>query len=125
MNLNLSIKKIVIMLLLAVSIANSRDLSFSDEIRYQGLLREFRCLACQNQSLVDSRLPFAFDLRRQVYSRISDGATNKKIRSYVVSRYGEAVSYNHTVSYSELLFIFFPFTVLLLFVYLFMRRVVR
>ncbi|MBT4804323.1 MAG: cytochrome c-type biogenesis protein CcmH [Legionellales bacterium] len=117
--------KAMVLLFLTCVVIRASDFSFSDEVRYQSLIREFRCLACQNQSLVDSRMPFAFNLRQQIYSKVGDGATNKSIREYVVSRYGNAASYNYAIDYSYFILILSPFILLFVMAYLFFKRIIK
>ena len=69
---------------------------FADEAleqRYQSLIRETRCLVCQNQTIADSNAPLAADLRRQIRQQLADGASDADIVDYLVTRYGDFVLY--------------------------------
>lgn len=61
--------------------------------RYQALLKELRCLVCQNQSLADSDAELAQDLRREVYEMLGKGEADKAILQFMVERYGDFVLY--------------------------------
>ena len=63
------------------------------ETRYQALIRETRCLVCQNQTIADSNADLATDLRRQIREQITAGASDAEIVDYLVSRYGDFVLY--------------------------------
>jgi cytochrome c-type biogenesis protein CcmH len=59
--------------------------------RYLDLTHELRCMQCQNESLADSPVGLASDLRRDVREQILAGATDQQIRDLMVSRYGEFI----------------------------------
>lgn len=61
------------------------------EARARNLSRELRCMVCQNQSIDDSEAPLAKDLRVLVRERLTNGATDKQVLDFLVSRYGEFV----------------------------------
>ncbi|MFT4564912.1 MAG: cytochrome c-type biogenesis protein CcmH, partial [Gammaproteobacteria bacterium] len=65
----------------------------SDQLRYNQLLEELRCLVCQNQSLADSHAELAQDLRTEVYNMIVSGQANADIVKFMVERYGDFVLY--------------------------------
>jgi cytochrome c-type biogenesis protein CcmH len=67
------------------------------EARYQHLIRETRCLVCQNQTIADSNAGLAGDLRRQIKEQIANGASDSEIIDYLVSRYGDFVLYRPPV----------------------------
>jgi cytochrome c-type biogenesis protein CcmH len=56
--------------------------------RYRALTHELRCMQCQNQSIADSPVGLAGDLRRQVRELLEQGKTDAEIRQYMVDRYG-------------------------------------
>ena len=63
------------------------------ERRAVALMHELRCLVCQGQSIADSDAEIAGDMRHLVRSRIAAGEKPGEIREWLVSRYGEWVSY--------------------------------
>ena len=62
--------------------------------RYQGLLLEFRCPKCLNESLASSGAPIAVDLRRVVRRLVESGESDDAIRAYLQQRYGDFVLYD-------------------------------
>jgi cytochrome c-type biogenesis protein CcmH len=64
----------------------------------QELMETLRCLKCQSQSIADSDAPMAGDMRHQVRIRIAAGESPDDIRSWLMQRYGDYVSYKPTVS---------------------------
>lgn len=61
--------------------------------RFETLLKELRCLVCQNQSLASSEAGLATDLRQAVHAKVDAGQSDAEIRQYLVDRYGEYVLY--------------------------------
>lgn len=61
------------------------------EARARALSQEFRCVVCQNQSIDDSNAPLARDMRILVRERLMKGDTDKQVRQYLVTRYGNFV----------------------------------
>jgi cytochrome c-type biogenesis protein CcmH len=60
----------------------------ADEKKFQTLLKELRCLVCQNQNIAESNAPLASDLRLLIYKSIKQGKSEKQIKEYLTSRYG-------------------------------------
>ena len=61
--------------------------------RYEALTHEFRCMQCQNNTIADSPVGLASDLRRDVAEMLVAGKTDDEIRAYMVDRYGDFVLY--------------------------------
>jgi cytochrome c-type biogenesis protein CcmH len=59
--------------------------------RYSELTHDLRCMQCQNQSLADSNVDLASDLRVQVKELLIAGKTDAEIRAYMVERYGNYI----------------------------------
>lgn len=68
------------------------------EAKANALMHTLRCLKCQSQSIADSDAPMAGDMRHQVRSRILAGDSPDEVRSWLVERYGDYVSYAPEVS---------------------------
>jgi cytochrome c-type biogenesis protein CcmH len=63
------------------------------EAKAQTLMETLRCLKCQSQAISDSDAPMAGDMRHQVRTRIAAGEDPEAIRTWLVERYGDYVSY--------------------------------
>jgi len=92
---------------------------------FQSLLREYRCLKCQNQNLADSHASLAADLRREIRTQILEGKGKPEIDEYLVARYGEFVLYRPRFSGKTAILWLGPFVLLLIGltgVYIMIRR---
>ena len=87
----LMIGSLVAPLLGAVEVREFDDLE--KQTRYEHLLKEVRCLVCQNQSLGDSDAELAKDLRDEIYSMIQSGQSEEEAISFLTDRYGDFVLY--------------------------------
>lgn len=67
--------------------------SVEDRTRAVALAKSLRCPQCQNQNLVESNSPIAYDLRLEVYKMIDEGKTNDQIIEVMTSRFGNFVLY--------------------------------
>ena len=59
--------------------------------RYEALTHEFRCMQCQNNTIADSPVGLASDLRRDVAEMLVAGKSDDEIRAYMVQRYGNVI----------------------------------
>lgn len=64
-----------------------------EEARFVSLLRDLRCLVCQNQDLADSNSAFAEDLREVVYEHLQAGESDAQIIDYLVARFGDFIRF--------------------------------
>ncbi len=79
------------------SLAIDTGVAFEDpemQARYEHIIAEVRCLVCQNQTIKDSNVFLASDLRREIRRMMTEGMTDAEIADFLVSRYGEFVLYN-------------------------------
>ena len=60
----------------------------------KALMETLRCLVCQGQSIADSDAEMAGDMRAMVRQRIRAGERPEQIRAWLISRYGNWVSYD-------------------------------
>ncbi len=58
------------------------------------LMFKLRCLVCQGQSIADSDVSMAADMRRIVRQKIAAGEQPDAIRDWLIERYGSYVSYD-------------------------------
>jgi cytochrome c-type biogenesis protein CcmH len=59
--------------------------------RYLALTHELRCMQCQNESIADSPVGLAADLRREVGEMLLAGKSDDDVRNFMVARYGEFI----------------------------------
>ncbi|MEM9938091.1 MAG: cytochrome c-type biogenesis protein [Pseudomonadota bacterium] len=62
-----------------------------EEDRAQRLMREIRCVACENEPISQSASDIAEDMRDRVRQLIEEGKSDAEIRDWFVERYGEFV----------------------------------
>ncbi|MFZ2236504.1 MAG: cytochrome c-type biogenesis protein [Dokdonella sp.] len=86
----------------------------AEELRFQDLTRELRCLVCQNENLADSHAPLAKDLRQQVFEQMQAGKSDAQIKEWLTDRYSDFVLYDPPLRSGTLLLWFGPFVVLLI-----------
>lgn len=84
------------------------------EARAQNLMREIRCVACENEPVSQSSAPIAEDMRIQIREMVDEGASDTDVRDWFVSRYGDFVLFRPPVrDASDLLLWSLPFGLLL------------
>ena len=86
----------------------------AEEVRFQQLTRQLRCLVCQNQDLADSDADLAKDLRRQVFDLMRSGKSDAQIKDYLVARYNDFVLYDPPLKPGTWLLWFTPLALVLL-----------
>jgi cytochrome c-type biogenesis protein CcmH len=80
----------------------------AQEVRFQNLTRQLRCLVCQNENLADSNADLARDLRHEVFGLMQQGKTDDQIKQYLVDRYSDFVLYDPPVKPATWLLWFGP-----------------
>jgi cytochrome c-type biogenesis protein CcmH len=89
---------IALMLALATrALAIDTEAAFPDakqQARYEAMIRELRCVQCQNQSIADSPVEVASELRREVRELIANGQSDADIKRFMTDRYGDFVLYD-------------------------------
>jgi cytochrome c-type biogenesis protein CcmH len=83
--------------------ANVQLKDAGQEARALDLMERLRCIQCQGQSIHDSDAPIAAAMRHEVRSRILAGESDAQIESWLISRYGEWISFAPPASGSGLL----------------------
>jgi cytochrome c-type biogenesis protein CcmH len=78
------------------------------QARYDRLTHEFRCMQCQNNSIADSPVGLASDLRLQVKEQLEEGKSDDEIRAYMVQRYGNVILFTPPLEASTAWVWFFP-----------------
>jgi len=91
--------------------------------RYDALTHELRCMQCQNQSIADSPVGLASDLRRDVREQIIAGKSDAEIRDAMVARYGNIILFRPPFQASTAWVWILPFLLLIVGVYVAVRIV--
>ena len=74
--------------------ANTQLRDPRQERQAKALMETIRCLVCQGQSIADSDAEMAGDMRALVRRRIQAGESAESIRAWLVTRYGNWVTYD-------------------------------
>jgi len=77
--------------LAAASDPSERLADPGQEARARAIMRDVRCLVCQNESIDDSEATLASDLRKLVREQVAAGKSDAEVKAYLKSRYGEFV----------------------------------
>ncbi len=94
------------------------------QTRFERITKELRCLVCQNESIADSTVDLAADLRRQVREMLIAGKSDDAIYKFMTDRYGEFVRFAPPLTPKTALIWGAPFFMLLLGAFI-IYRVVR
>jgi cytochrome c-type biogenesis protein CcmH len=94
------------------------------QARFERITKDLRCLVCQNESIADSNVELASDLRRQVREMLTAGQSDDAIFAFMTDRYGEFVRFNPPLEAKTLLIWGAPFIALIVGVII-IARVVR
>lgn len=65
------------------------DLSEQEEIRAQYIFKDTRCLVCEGQNIYESNSEMAEDMKSLIYEMIADGKSDKEIRIFLSSKFGD------------------------------------
>ncbi len=95
------------------------------EAKARELMETLRCLQCQSQSIADSDVPIAGDMRHQIRTRIAAGEDPEAIRGWLIERYGDYVSYAPRVTSATWPLFAAPLILLALAGFLMRRRLKR
>jgi cytochrome c-type biogenesis protein CcmH len=80
--------------------------------RFRSLIEELRCPKCQNQNIADSNAPLSADLRQKVFEMVRDDRSDEEIVGYLVTRYGDFITYRPPLKPTTWLLWFGPFAII-------------
>jgi cytochrome c-type biogenesis protein CcmH len=84
----------------------------AQELRFQHLTQQLRCLVCQNETLADSNADLARDMRHEVFRLMQQGKSDDEIKQYLVDRYSDFVLYKPPLQPNTWLLWFGPLLIL-------------
>lgn len=106
---------LILAALVPIGLAQETTLPPQEEARAQALMRELRCVACENEPISQSSAPIAEDMRTRVREMVADGASDEQVRDWFEDRYGEFVLFRPKASgISGMLLWALPFMLLLI-----------
>ncbi len=101
-------------LLMAVVVSGDFPLPDAQkEARAQSLMREIRCVVCENEPVSQSTADIAVDMRRVIRQQVEAGSDDNQVRKFFSDRYGQFVLFRPPTSGLGLLLWIFPFGLLL------------
>src|SRR5699024_5847266 len=65
----------------------------AEEVRFQKLAGQLRCLVCQDESLLESNAELAQQMRQIAFRKMQQGWSDDRIKQYFVDRYSDYVLY--------------------------------
>ena len=77
------------------------DTQLSDpaqEAQAKALMETIRCVECQGQAIADSNADIAANMRSLIRQRIKGGESPARVRSWLIQRYGDYISYDPPLS---------------------------
>lgn len=74
-------------------LANRQLENPAQEAEATALMENLRCIQCQSQSIADSDAPMAASMRAEVRQQIASGKKADEVRSWMIQRYGQWVSF--------------------------------
>jgi cytochrome c-type biogenesis protein CcmH len=94
-------------------LANRQLADPAQEAQAMRLMHSLRCIQCQGQSIADSDAAMAGTMRAEVRQQIAAGEKPQAIRSWMIDRYGEWVSFEPDMKGAGLLLWIAPFVIFL------------
>lgn len=82
------------------------------EARAQQLMREIRCVSCENEPISQSASEIARDMRKVVRDQVDSGKSDAEIREWFAERYGDFVLFRPKASGGGVFLWLFPFALL-------------
>lgn len=98
----------------AAPLANAQLTDVRQEQQARALMETIRCLVCQGQSIADSDAEMAGDMRSLIRERIQKGERPEAIRSWLIQRYGDWVTYEPPLSVTTIFLWGLPVLLLML-----------
>jgi cytochrome c-type biogenesis protein CcmH len=92
-------------------LANRQLADPAQEAQAMRLMHSLRCIQCQGQSIADSDAAMAGTMRAEVRQQIAAGEKPQAIRSWMIDRYGEWVSFEPDMKGVGLLLWVAPFLI--------------
>lgn len=98
--------------------AQSKDLyafkTQKQQTEFDGLLKDLRCMVCQNQDLNDSHSTFSDGVREDIHTWILEGKSQQEILEILTERYGDYILFKPPVQEKTYVLWVAPFVLFIL-----------
>ena len=108
---------LTVLLFAPATFALSVDTPLADnvqEARAIALFHEIRCVVCVSEAIADSPAEVARDLRRDIRTKIADGASDEDIKNILVLQYGDVILMNPPLKTSTFFLWFAPWIIVVI-----------
>ena len=109
--------------ILIFSIINANALSGQEEERALNIFKDTRCLVCEGQNIYESNSEMAKDLKNLIYEMIHDGKSNREIKLFLSSKFGDWILMTPPINKLTYFLWFSPIILILCGVVFFYRRI--
>ncbi len=100
-------------------------LQLDEESLYNSLIKEVRCMVCQNQNIAESEAPLAVDLRNKIKEMIKNGKSESEIKQFMSDRYSSFILYDPPVNKQNIVLWFGPLLFMIIITFLLFKKGVR
>ena len=122
LNLKRLLKATFSIIILSLTPLTHADDNVEKNILYNDLIKEIRCMVCQNQNIAESEAPLAVDLREKVKELIANGKTEEEIKKFMTDRYSSFILYDPPRNRQNIFLWFGPLIFLLLITFFLYRK---
>ena len=112
-------------LILSYSSITIPDLQLDEKLLYNSLIKEVRCMVCQNQNIAESEAPLAVDLRNKIREMIKSGKSESEIKQFMTDRYSSFILYDPPVYKQNIVLWFGPLLFMIIITFLLFKKGVR
>ncbi len=112
-------------LILSYSSITIPDLQLDEKLLYNSLIKEVRCMVCQNQNIAESEAPLAVDLRNKIREMIKSGKSESEIKQFMTDRYSSFILYDPPVNKQNIVLWFGPLLFMIIITFLLFKKGVR
>jgi len=95
--------KFVVLFLIVFQALYTIALANENKINIDNISKNLRCLICQGQSIYDSQSEFALSMKKLIKNKISNGASEEEVYSFLKQKYGEWIVYDPEVNKNTIL----------------------
>lgn len=122
LNLERLLKATFSIIILSLTPLTHADDNVEKNILYNDLIKEIRCMVCQNQNIAESEAPLAVDLREKVKELIANGKTEEEIKKFMTDRYSSFILYDPPRNRQNIFLWFGPLIFLLVITFFLYRK---